>query len=116
MIIRLFTGICLLAFFIFACNNLNKEKDKTDSLHIQNAPDSIQHLSPVPEKVMSADILFFRKPFEDSTRYTRFFKSLQTSDTMFMASLRETFRGKSEKLSGPKKLSFRRQDYYSIGR
>lgn len=49
------------------------------------------------------DILYFRKPFTDSVRYTRYYRVAQTTDTSFFAGLRAALQQRFEKLDAPRK-------------
>ena len=79
--VRIFL-IGLLCWFT-ACNSEHKA-GLSDS---QSIPVS---LSPETTKVISdsVEVLYYRKPFTDKERYTRFFSSLVTKDTGFIQSLK----------------------------
>jgi hypothetical protein len=50
----------------------------------------------------SMDILFFTKPFTDSTRYTRYFSTVKVSDSSFFNALETALNGPSAVLEKPR--------------
>ncbi|MFN5478133.1 MAG: hypothetical protein ACK484_16185, partial [Sphingobacteriales bacterium] len=69
--------------WLIACNS----EQKAGSSDSQSIPVS---LSPEITKVTSdsVEVLYYRKPFTDKERYTRFFSSLVTKDIGFIQSLK----------------------------
>jgi hypothetical protein len=59
--------------------------------------------SVLPGKVDSFDILYYKKPFSDSTRYTRYFRVIHTSDSTLVSELNKIFNGNFVKLMEVKK-------------
>jgi hypothetical protein len=87
-------------FFIIslqACGNKasnTSEKDSTISRSHEEFVDRI----PGP-----VDILYFKKPFTDSVRYTRFYKVTQSTDSVFFESLKRALAQHHQKLEAPRK-------------
>lgn len=50
----------------------------------------------------SLDILYFTKPFTDSSRYTRFFSAVKVGDSSFLKTLEAALRGPSVVLEKPR--------------
>jgi hypothetical protein len=79
----------------------NIESQNTD-LAVAGA-DKTGEISVIPNKVDSFDILFYIKPFSDSTRYTRYFKISHASDSVTVNEMNKIFRSSFIKLTEVKK-------------
>lgn len=71
--------------FLAACNSEPKTSS-TDSIRIP-APSSPKMQMSTTDSV---EVIFYRKPFTDKERYTRFFSSLVSKDSAFIQSLKST--------------------------
>lgn len=80
---------CLLVLISLLASCIGKTKNvNTDTVITQALP------APAPAQVMvdSVELLYYRKPFTDKERYTRFFSNLVTRDTGFISSLQSLLR------------------------
>lgn len=96
MLLRL-AIIILFVLTLAACGNRASSTSENDSTEVrleEAVVDQIQ--GPV-------DILYFKKPFTDSVRYTRYYKISQSTDSVFFASLKMLLKQDHEKLEGPRK-------------
>jgi hypothetical protein len=95
MLLRLAIVILLMST-LAACGNMAPGSSENDSTKVsleEGVVDQIQ--GPV-------EILYFRKPFTDSVRYTRYYKVAQTTDSVFFASLKKALQQTHEKLEAPR--------------
>jgi hypothetical protein len=61
------------------------------------------------------DILYFKKPFTDSVRYTRYYRVAQTTDTVFFAALSAALQQHFEHLDAPRKCLSEGKIQVSLG-
>lgn len=92
-----FIPILLLFSSLIACSSPVKE----DSPRIQKKKSTSSVY--FPDDLDSVDVLFFKKPFEDSLRYQRFFTFKRSGDTALINSLRRSMAVGFQEVSAPKK-------------
>lgn len=89
--------ICLVALFFFSsCGGSgNGPRPESDSkMGAKAAERSVDE--------DSVDILYFTKPFTDSTRYTRYFSAVKVGDSSFVNALEAALNGPSAVLEKPR--------------
>lgn len=86
---RLFLFFTFVLILIYSCGDLkNSGEKKVDSSSTSVLKEKVSAFS-----ADSLDILYFKKPFTDSSRYTRFFNAVKVSDSSFEASLARVVSG-----------------------
>lgn len=73
--------------FLLACNSEPRVGDTASPV-----TNTLPNTAPGPATIDSVEVLYYRKPFTDKERYTRFFSTLVTKDTMFIQSLKALLR------------------------
>lgn len=96
--------VILILVLLSSCGRSDKDNSKTlpvDSIPGQTAekPD----VAIIPTGVDSFEIVYYKKPFEDSTRYSRFFKVVNTNDSTVIRAIRQVLTGSFVKLPNVKK-------------
>ncbi len=89
--------ICSLSVLL-ACGSENRGGNSQDSARVSNREDIFRSGISGP-----VDVLYFKKPYTDSVRYTRFYTLAQTTDTVFFSSLSRAIQRPPEILDGPRK-------------
>jgi hypothetical protein len=85
-----------------ACGNRASNTSENDSTNV-SLEKEIAEKDVIPDHIQGpVDVLFFKKPFTDSVRYTRYYKVAQTTDDIFFASLKRAFQQNLEKLDAPR--------------
>lgn len=99
-----YLAVILILVLLSSCGRSDKGNSETlpaDSIPVQTEekPDA----AIIPPGVDSFEIIYYKKPFEDSTRYSRFFKVLNTNDSTVIREIRQGLAGSFEKLPEVKK-------------
>lgn len=92
-----------LLFVFISCNGTTSNDKSVEKNKAGQAAEMAKAQHRFTSAYLPADILYFKKPFTDTLRYTRFFISVQTADTVLIQLLNEVIRETPEKLAGPKK-------------
>lgn len=96
--------VLIISSVIMSCaggSNKNAEKKPADKDGSGSGETVIAPI--IPQEVSSFDVIYYKKPFTDSTRYTRYFLTTHTSDSVLVSELNRIFRGTFDKLPEVKK-------------
>ena len=89
--------ICLVAIFFFtSCGGPGNGSGPGQESNLKLETKAISSVA-----VDSVDILYFTKPFTDSTRYTRYFSAVKVGDSSFVNALEAALNGPSAVLEKP---------------
>jgi hypothetical protein len=98
--LRYLTAILTL-IFLASCagsDNERSEKGSVDSISVQTGDKPV-----IPPAVDSFEVVYYRKPFTDSSRYYRFFTVAITNDSSVIKEVKQVLAGAYEKLPEVKK-------------
>lgn len=80
------------------------KRDSTDVSPKDSVAQKVDEKVFVPATIQGPiEILYFKKPFTDSVRYTRYYMLAQTTDTVFFAQLRSAIQQRYDKLDAHRK-------------
>jgi hypothetical protein len=97
-------AIVLILFFLASCAGSNKEKSEKDSVDVNGMQAREKTATSFfPSGVDRFEVVYYKKPFTDSTRYYRFFRVAITSDSSVISEMNRVFIGSYEKLDEVKK-------------
>jgi hypothetical protein len=80
---RSYFTFCVLVSGLIACTGVDNGGGNSSS----NAKGQVPLVTPPPAPADSVDIVYYKKPFTDPERYTRFFSAARVSDSTFRAAL-----------------------------
>ena len=93
----LFLIICTV---ILSCSDTGKKNtDVRNNVSTQTKSDTPDKAGLIPSSIDSLEIIYYKKPFLDSTRYTRYFLITKTPDSIIVAELNRICQGYGVKLS-----------------
>lgn len=102
--------IVFIVFFlsaVLACGDGESGVAKKDSADVSSKDEVVRKVDEmvfIPATIQGpVDILYFKKPFTDSVRYTRYYTLAQTTDTVFFTQLRSAMQQRYDKLDAPRK-------------
>jgi hypothetical protein len=87
-----------------SCAGAGKKDVEIRSTEPVAAETGVTEIAPIlPQQVSSFDVIYYKKPFTDSVRYTRYFLATHTGDSALVSELNRIFQGKFVKLAEIKK-------------
>jgi hypothetical protein len=96
--------VLIISSLILSCGGSggkNSEMRSTDPVVTETGETEITTF--LPQQVSDFDVIYYKKPFTDSVRYTRYFLTTHTTDSALVSELNRIFLGTFEKLPEVKK-------------